>query len=403
MNQDEFIEQLKEKIVDTVSRCRNCNFCYSVCPLFESTRGFQIQGPSGIMQAIYYAIRWDEMHGENRQALKDILYGCTTCYSCVLKCKSSSSGVPLLDAIEGGRELLVELMMGPMPGHIKILESLKKTGNPYGEPASKRLAWLKDLEKNGPLHYKLLPGEDAEILLYVGCTPSYNEAIQNVAQSVVKLLERIHADYGILRAEECCGSPAKRIGDEGLFEDLSHKNLKAFRECGVQKIITISPHCYNAFINEYPEAIHTFKVQQYTEFFSQAIERKELIPRSKIENVLTYQDPCYLGKRNAVYEDPRKILKSIPGVKFVEMKRNKDNSLCCGGGGGRMWIEIDEIKRLSEIRVQDALDVGAEVIAAGCPWCHIQLEDAIKTTDNEGRIAVKEVAELLAESAISRA
>lgn len=398
MRQDEFSERLREEILDKVSRCRNCNACYSVCPLFESTRGFQTQGPSGILQAIYYAIRWNELEGGQIQALRDILYACTTCYSCVLKCKDSSSGVPLLEVIEGGRKLLVELMAGPMPKQIKVLESLQQKGNPYNESPARRLNWFKELGKEWPLTCKFLPDQRSKILLFVGCTPSYNESIQKVARSVVKLLEKMKADYGILKEEKCCGSPARRMGEEGLFEDLSTGNLEAFRRSGVETIITISPHCYNTFSNEYPEGMKHFKVQHYTEFFSEAMKRGELVPESRIEKVVTYQDPCYLGKRNKMYDAPRRILGDLPGVKFVEMKRSKENSLCCGGGGGRMWIETEEITRLSEKRIAEVLDVGAKVIATACPWCHIQLEDSVKTTANEDRIEVKDVAELLAES-----
>ena len=219
MNQDEFVSSLKEKILDAVSRCRNCNFCYSVCPLFESTRGFQVQGPSGILQAIFYALRWDELKGEEKETLRDILYACTTCYSCVLKCKSSSSGVPLLDAIEGGRSLLVESMIGPMPGQRKVLKSLEQRGNPYEGLPSRRLDWLKGFEQGRRLSYRLLPDQKAEILLYVGCTPSYNPDLYGIASSVVALMEAIGAQYGILREEQCCGSPARQLGEEGLFQE----------------------------------------------------------------------------------------------------------------------------------------------------------------------------------------
>lgn len=383
MNEENIIDKLKETIVDIAQRCRNCNNCYSVCPLFESTRGFQVQGPSGILQAISYAIKWDELEGDEKEILRDILYACTTCYSCVLKCKSRASGVPILDAIEGGRKLLVELMIGPMPKQIKVLESLEQEGNPYDELASKRLDWLKDLEKEKLLNHKLLPGHKAEILLYVGCTSSYNVSLKDVASSVVELLEAVNADYGLLKQEKCCGNPAKRIGEEGLFQELAKKNIEEFKESGVQTILTISPHCLNTFINEYPEDIKRFKIRHYTEFFAQAIEQKTLVPKNRIKKVVTYQDPCDLGKRLGIYGAPREILMNLPGISFVEMRRNRENSLCCGGGGGRMWIEVEEIQRLSETRVKEALALGAEMITTACPWCHIQLEDAVKTTGNE--------------------
>ena len=398
MNQDEFVSSWKEKILDAVSRCRNCNFCYSVCPLFESTRGFQVQGPSGILQAISYAIRWDELKGEEKETLRDILYACTTCYSCVLKCKSSSSGVPLLDAIEGGRALLVESMIGPMPGQRKVLKSLEQKGNPYEGLPSRRLDWLKGFEQGKRLSYRFIPDQKAEILLYVGCTPSYNPDLHGIASSVVALMEAIGVRYGILREEQCCGSPARQLGEEGLFQEFSSQNMKIFRESGVRKIITISPHCYHAFIHDYPEGIKEFEVEHYTQFFAGMIETGHLVPKRKIERVVAYHDSCYLGKRNDVYEAPRRILKHIPGVKVVEMKRQRDNGLCCGGGGGRVWIDVEEISRLSESRVREALDAGADTLSTACPWCHIQLEDGVKTAGCEGRVDVREVAELLAES-----
>lgn len=340
MNQNEFVENVKKKITDAVSRCRNCNFCYAVCPLFESTRGFQIQGPSGIIQAIYYAIKWDELKGEEKQSLRDILYACTTCYSCVLTCKKSSSGVPLLDAIEGGRSLLVELMAGPMPEQRKVLKSLEQKGNPYEEPQSRRLDWLKDFEQGKRLSYRILPDQKAEILLYVGCTPSYNQDLRGVASSIVQLLEAMGAEYGILNEERCCGSPARQLGEEGLFEEFSNRNMRLFKESGVRTIITISPHCYHTFVNDYPKDIKEFEVKHYSQFFAEAIEKGHLVPKKKIERVVTYHDSCYLGKRNEVYEAPRKILKYIPGLKMVEMKRHRDNGLCCGGGevgSGSTW------------------------------------------------------------------
>jgi Fe-S oxidoreductase len=401
-SEDQYAHELEDKIVDIVRRCRNCNYCSMVCPLFESTRGFQVQSPSGILQALSYAIKLGEVDGGMQTDLRDIVYACTTCGSCVLKCKSSGPGVPLVDAIEAGRELLVERMVGPMPEQIEALESLEQEGNPYGEPASTRLNWLREFEKKQKLTYKSIPAQKAEILLYVGCTPSYNERISETAIAVMKLLEAMGADYGILRDEQCCGCTAKRMGEEGLFEELSNKNFEAFRDSGVQRIITISPHCYNTFVNEYQEDMKEITIQHYTQFFAEALAQKSLIPKHKIKNTVTYHDPCYLGKKNQVYEPPRQILNSITEKSPVEMARHHDDSLCCGGGGGRMWFEPEETERLSETRINQALAVGANIIATACPWCHIQLEDAVKTSGNEGKVEVIDVAELLAEAVAER-
>ena len=202
----------------------------------------------------------------------------------------------------------------------------------------------------------MVPGEGPiEVLFYVGCTPSYNVDLWKVAKSILMLLEKLKVNYGILKDEKCCGSPAKRLGEEGLFQELSGENLKVFQSTGAKSIVTISPHCYNTFINEYPEGMKQFDVKHYTEFFAKLIEEGRIVPRVPIEKTVTYQDPCYLGKKNSLYDAPRKILKGIPGLRMVEMKRIRENSLCCGGGGGRMWIDVEEVIRLSEIRVKEAL------------------------------------------------
>jgi Fe-S oxidoreductase len=398
MEQTDFIEALKTKILEDCKRCRTCNFCYTTCPLYESSKGFLTRGPSGILSSIYYAISWD-MLGETKKALRDILYACTTCGGCNLICKSSGPGTPAVEAIEAGRSLLVELMLGPMPEQIKVLESLQQVGNPYNEPPNKRLDWLKEMSEQSRLNYRLVPEEaPVDVLLYVGCTPSYNVDIQKMAWSVVMLLESMELKYGILKEEKCCASPAKRMGEEGLFQDLSEENLKAFQATGAKTIITVSPHCYNTLTNEYPDGMRQFDVKHYTEFFEECIEEGRIVPKSHIDKTVTYHDPCYLGKKNSIYEAPRKILSAIPGLRFVEMKRNRENSLCCGGGGGRMWLDIEEVTRLSEIRVEEALAVGAQILATACPWCYLQMEDAIKTTDNEGKIELKDISELLLSS-----
>jgi Fe-S oxidoreductase len=400
MKEIDYIETLKAKIRENYKRCRTCNFCYTTCPLYESSRGFLTRGPSGILSSIYYAVSWNMLGRETNKALRDILYACTTCGSCNAICKSSGPGTPAVEAIEAGRALLVELMLGPMPEQAKALESLQKRGNPYHKPPIKRLDWLKEMGKQSKLNYRLVPEErPIDVLLYLGCTLSYNADVQKIARSVIMILEKMNLKYGILKEEKCCGSPAKRMGEEGLFQELSEENLKAFQTTGAKSIITISPHCYNTFTNEYPEGIKQFDVKHYTEFLKESIEDGQIVPESYIEKIVTYHDPCYLGKKNSIYTAPRMILNAIPGLRLVEMKRNRENSLCCGGGGGRMWLDIvEEVTRLSEIRVKEALAVGAQILATACPWCYLEMEDAIKTTGNEGKIEVKDISEILLSS-----
>jgi Fe-S oxidoreductase len=394
--QDKWIESLEAEIKEWGIKCINCNFCYTACPLFRSMKGFLINGPSGLLQSVYYALHWDFLGKEVKDELVNILYSCTSCNSCVLRCKDVSAGIPVADLVECGRKILLEKALGPGTAHREVLEFLNKYGNPYGKPASKRLDWLMPLEKENKLTYKLLPGDGkAETLLYIGCTASYEEDLQNVARTVVLLLEKQKADYGILKEENCCGHPARQLGDEGLFGELSDKMNEAILKSGVKQVVTVSPHCYNSFKTEYPESFKKLKIQHYTEYFSDQIEKGALSPSKKIEKTITFHDPCYLGKRNEIYDAPRAIISKIPGVKLVEMKEIKRDSLCCGGGGGRMYIEVEEVERLSHLRLQQALTSGAEIIATACPWCYTQIKDAIKTTDQEGRIEVKDISELL--------
>jgi Fe-S oxidoreductase len=401
LEQETWIELLAHDITEKAMKCWNCNFCYSACPLYKSMRGFMINGPSGLIQSIYYALNLDLITKEFTEDLINILYSCTTCNSCVLTCKDYSLGVPIVDIIECGRKFLLERSIGPANAHKAVLGHLTKCGNPYGKPASKRFDWLKQWEKGNQLSYKTLPSDwGAELLLFVGCTASYEEELQNVARSVVLLHEKMKIDYGFLKEESCCGSPARQLGDEGLFAELSEKTKDAILKSRVQQVVTLSPHCYNSFKTEYPVPFKKLEVQHYTEYLSNLMKKGILSPTKKIYNTITYHDPCYLGKRNEIYDAPRTILSKIPGLNLVEMKSNKRDSLCCGGGGGRMYIEVDEVKRLSHLRLEEALATGAEIIATACPWCYIQMKDAIKATDQEGRIEVRDVAEILIRSVV---
>ncbi len=399
MNEDLYIEQTKELILSVASRCRKCNYCYAVCPLYQSTRGFQVQGPSGILQAMAYAIKWELLSGEEKDDLRTIVYTCTTCNSCTLKCKASCTGIPVLDAIEKGRALLIEEMVGPVPEQKTVLESLFLKGNSYDMPPQKRLDWLREFQAGKDLRVRLLPdGTPVDILLFVGCTASYNSDVQDIARAMVTILEAAGLDYGILKEEKCCGSPARRIGEEGLFEELSDYMVEKVTRIKPRRVVTLSPHCYNTFVNEYPDAVKGTLVQHYTQFLAELMEKGRLKVGTEGNETVTYHDPCYLSKQNDVVEEPRRVLKGIVGEgRFVEMVHHHADSLCCGGGGGRIFWDPEEVNKLSETRIGEARDAGAEVIVTACPWCRIELEDAVKTLDVEGQVAVKDMAVMIAE------
>jgi Fe-S oxidoreductase len=232
----------------------------------------------------------------------------------------------------------------------------------------------------------------------VGCAPSYDPRVQNVSTALVKIFQKANLDFGILgKKESCCGNEIRRMGEQALFKKLAKDNTALFKKFGFKRIITISPHCFNAFKNEYPD--FGIPVQHYIQVISDLIETGKLKLSKALDIPATYQDPCFLGKQNLVFDEPRKILTSIPGLNFVEMDRSRQRSLCCEGGGGRMWAEGGtEGTRNGEIRIKEAVALGAKVMATSCPFCLLTLEDATKTSGLADQILVKDIAEIVAEA-----
>lgn len=317
----------------------------------------------------------------------DPLWDCTSCSVCTLRCPR---GLEPHELIIGLRGALIET--GEIPATARdALEAVFKHGNPWGRARQKRDEWTDGLSiKN------LSKGEKAEMLYYVCCAASYDPRIQSVAHSLVKIFNTIDADFGVLGVEEsCCGSEMRRLGETGLFEMIVEDNLKVFQEHGVKHIVATSPHCYDALKNKYDG---DFAVEHYTQYLHAMIGEGKLKPSKNLDKTVVFHDPCYLGKQNNIYDEPRELLKSIPGINLVEFDRSRERSLCCEGGGGRMWLEGSNTgERLAQTRVKDAAELGADIIATACPFCLLTLEDALKTTGLEEKIAIKDVSELVAE------
>jgi Fe-S oxidoreductase len=297
-----------------------------------------------------------------------------------------------MEIIDRGRKLLVEKSIGPMPEQRKVLESIYMYGNPYTQPAEQRLGWLKDLK------VKKLPSEKAEVLFFVGCSTSYEPVLHNAARSLVRLFQFFEVDFGVLEKEKCSAETVIRLGDEVLFEELSAQNIETFKTTGAKTIVTVSPHDFHTFLEDYQNLKDNFEIKHYTEFFANKLDGKKIEFKKEMSSTITYHDPCYLSKHHAILEAPRKILKKIPGANVVEMKLHGLDNLCCGGGGGRMFTEVEEEQRLSDMRVGQALEVGANVIATACPWCHIMLDNAVRDLKVDDKIKVMDVAEILAEA-----
>ncbi len=282
---------------------------------------------------------------------------------------------------------------GEVPSTIRdALENTFLQGNPWGRFRDRRADWAKDLG------VKILGEAITETLLYVGCAPSYDPRVQNVSVALVKIFQKADLDFGILgKNESCCGNEIRRMGEQALFKKLAKDNMALFKKFGIKRIITISPHCFNALKNEYPDI--GIPVQHYTQVIADLIEMGKLKMSKELNTPATYQDPCFLGKQNLVFDEPRKILTSIPRLDFIEMDRSRERSLCCEGGGGRMWAEgATEGKRNGEIRIREAISLDAKIIATACPFCLLTLEDATKTSGLADQIVVKDIAELVNEA-----
>jgi Fe-S oxidoreductase len=215
----------------------------------------------------------------------------------------------------------------------------------------------------------------------------------------VKILNQAGVDFGILGSKEvCCGESIRKTGDEDLFKRLARDNIKTFIDHGVKKILVSSPHCYQTFKNEYPEFRVNFEVVHISQFLAELIREGRLEPKKEFGKKLTYHDPCYLGRHNGVYDEPRDVLKKVPGLKLNEMPESRANSFCCGGGGGRIWMETPRQERFSDVRLRQAMDVRAEVLVTSCPYCISNFEGSRETLGVVEKIEVRDVTEIIAES-----
>jgi len=272
----------------------------------------------------------------------------------------------------------------------------KKEGTPWPGKRDDRVLWAKDpgLPSYSP---------DKEYCLFTCCTTAYDsspdQGSKNGGLALIKLLEIGDVSYGTLGSNEsCCGDQAEKIGDINLAASLRNANTNQFKSNEVEKILTSSPHCLNAFTKNYPELDKEVETTHYTELLDSLIKDGKLTPLSKLDSKVTYHDPCYLGRHNKIYEAPRQVLQSIPGLELIEMQKNKQRSHCCGGGGGGAWQILPMEENHGVQRVREALDTGAEIIATACPYCIRMLKDAIKLIGAENKIQVRDVAELLLQS-----
>ncbi|PIU23656.1 MAG: Fe-S oxidoreductase, partial [Chloroflexi bacterium CG08_land_8_20_14_0_20_45_12] len=318
--------------------CYQCGLCTGICP-WNTVRSFMVR-----------RIMHEAQLGATNFGSEDV-WICVTCRACVQRCPR---GVEIIDVMRAIRRAVASLGIGVVPDALRIsAKNIAGVGNPLGEEPEKRDDWAKDLGVK-----KFTRG--TEILYFPCCIPSYDPDVKTVSRSTATILNKLGIDFGIIGTEaKCCGEAIRKAGHEEIFQSLAKSNINTFGSNGVKTIVVSSPHCYHAFKNEYPELGGKFQVLHITQYLVSLIDQGKLRFSKEIKKKVIYSDPCYLGRHNSIYDEPRKLLQSIPGLELVEFPDSREEALCCGGGGGRIWMDTKKGERFSDIRVEQALEKGA--------------------------------------------
>jgi Fe-S oxidoreductase len=371
----EVIDEIEEAGGEIYKLCFQCGLCDVVCP-WNKVRQFSMR--KLICEA---AFGLSEVEGED-------IWRCTTCGTCPAQCPR---GVKQIDVSVALRRLASEYEM--FPASVKSARtarsSLISEGNPLQGDREKRAEWTQGLS--------VKPYEEGmEVLYFVGCYLSYDPRMRKVALATANILNQAGVEFGILgNKENCCGESIRKTGSEKVFKTLAKENIKAFIDNGVKKIIVSSPHCYHTFKNEYPEFMVNFDVLHMNQYLLELIDEGRLELKGKLAATVTYHDPCYLGRHNSVYDEPRDLLDKVSGIHFVEMEAYGKNSLCCGGGGGRIWMDTPQEERFSDIRLKQAEAVGAKILVTSCPYCITNFEESRLNLEYEDVLEVKDITEII--------
>jgi len=374
----EIIDVIKESGGDAFKRCFQCGLCDTVCP-WNRVRNFSMR--KLVRQATF---GFTEIESEE-------MWLCTTCGRCPRYCPRD------VQQIESGVALRrVATEYGVFPDSVKPIRtavgSLIGEGNPLGEERKNRGDWAKGQSVK-------TFSEEMEILYFPGCYPSFDPRAKKIATATAKILNAAGVDFGILGPKEsCCGESIRKTGDEELFKRLAKENIKTFIDNGVKRILVSSPHCYHTFKNEYPDFRVNFEIVHITEYLLELMNAGRLTLTQPVEKKITYHDPCYLGRHNGIFDPPREILKRVSGLELTEMPDTRIDSLCCGGGGGRVWMETQKGERFGDLRIDQAIDVKAEQLVTACPYCITMFEDSRITMGADEKIAIKDITEIVQEA-----
>lgn len=374
----EAIEEIRKAGAGSSRLCFQCGKCDVYCP-WNTVRDFSIRK---IIREATFGLT--EIEGDD-------IWRCTTCGSCPSICPRGVGQIEVGVAVRR-----VATQYGMFPESVAPVRnasaSLVAEGNPLNAKREARADWADGLSVS-PF------AEEMDYLYFVGCYFAYDPRLKKVAVATAKILNTAEVSFGILgSSESCCGESIRKTGGEQEFTNLAKGNIKTFIDHGVKKIIVSSPHCLHTFKNEYPEFMVNFEVIHITELLAELIEEGRLELDGEYAKRVTYHDPCYLGRHNGVYDQPRQTLHKVPGLELVEMPASRQDSLCCGGGGGRIWMETPKSERFSDLRVQQAAETGAEVLVTSCPYCITNFEESRLGMEGDEVLEIKDLTEIVAEA-----
>ncbi|MCC7440168.1 MAG: (Fe-S)-binding protein [Bdellovibrionales bacterium] len=376
--------------------CTECGRCQELCPAWNTQKPLS---PKNLISDLKHNLfnnkksvlagKHDDVgHVLDAHVTEDVIWACTSCRACEIACPVF---IEHTDKIYEIRRNLV-LMESRFPTEVQaVFKNMETNGTPWAFAAADRGAWAEGL--NVPT---LADSPDIDVLLWVGCAGSYDDRNKKVLRSFVSLLKKAGVRFSILGSEEqCTGDPARRIGNEYLFQSLAQPTIETLKRYSVKRIVTACPHCFNTLKNEYKDFGGSFEVFHHSQFIAKLLVEGRIKPAKSIEETITFHDSCYLGRWNNVYTEPRSILQALPSAKLVEMKNNHDKSFCCGAGGGRMWMEETQGKRINISRTEQALETRAGIVASSCPFCMTMVSDGVKAKEMQDKVKVMDIAELL--------
>jgi Fe-S oxidoreductase len=368
--------------------CVECGRCQDACPAWLAGTALS---PKQIIVKLKRHLHGQlpgPIHGELIKP--EELWACTTCMACVQECPAF---IDIVDTIVDLRRYLA-LSEGALPSTApQSLQNIQRAGNPWGLPAAERLAWAEGLDV--PL---MEPGREVEYLYWVGCSAAYDKRNQAIARSVVKILKAAGVSFGVMQEERCHAEVGRRLGEEYLYQTVQQDTVGALNGYRFQKVLAHCPHCFNTIKNEFPQFGGSYEVVHHSVLIRELLAAGRIRPSKPVDATVAFHDSCYLGRYNGIMEAPREVARAVPGLRVIELPRNRERGLCCGGGGGHMWMEVPAKKRVNIIRVEEALETPATVVGTACPFCLAMVDLGRKVKGAEDRLAVKDISELVAES-----